>query len=556
MKNTRTTTIDEKTAARLRKLQLLRSKFTIFCANVLKIVTKKRERVPFKWNKAQRYVHEKLEEQKQQTGGVVRALILKGRQQGISTYVAARFYHRASMFRFIVVYILSHLDSSAKTLFKIVERYHVYNSFAPSVGTQNKTEMEFDKLESSYTVATAGEGEGGRSKTATLFHGSEVAFWRNAANHFSASVQTVPYEDGTEVILESTANGPSGEFYELWQKATAGVGDYIAIFVPWYWQDEYTRPIPEGFELLDDGDEDNLSEDQYYEMFSPDGLTMEHMVWRRAKIAEMGRMKFDQEYPGTAEMAFIQSGTGNYIPAIPVMQARKRTRSGAGPLILGIDPAGQGGDRFCIAARRGYKAEFVKWRDKLNVLEAYHWCREVILAERPALVNIDAGGIGADVITLLRNDDTIPKKLIKPVNFGTPSQFKMAHKNSRNKVSDTPPGPINRRAEMYERMKAWFELEEGVDIPDLEVLQSDLTATRIKPTLNNDLQLESKDDMRKRGVRSPDLADGLALTFASLSRITSYEEKAAQESDPGNFISGRAPLTHNRAAANKNGWMA
>lgn len=552
-KNKRVTKLDAKTAAALRRLQLYRSKFPLFCTYVLKIVTKKRERVPFEWNKAQKYVHERLEAQRELTGGVVRALILKGRQQGISTYVAARFYHRSSMFKFIVVYILSHLDTSAKSLFKIVERYHVHNKLAPTVGTQNKTEMEFPRLESSYTVATAGEGEGGRGKTATLFHGSEVAFWRNADSHFSASVQTIPYEDGTEVILESTANGASGKFYELWQEAVALNGDYIAIFVPWYWQDEYTRPVPANFELLDDGDEDNLSEIEYYEMFAPDGMTMGHMVWRRAKIAEIGRNKFDQEYPGTAEMAFVQSGSGNYLPAIPIMKARKRTRMGAGPLILGVDPAGEGGDRFAITARRGFKVDYVKWRDKLNALEAFNWLKEVILKEKPALVCIDAGGIGAAIITLLRNDDKIPKKIIKSVNFGSPSEFKMARKNSKQKAADIEPGPINRRAEMYMRAKEWLECEEGVDIPDLEVFQSDLTATRIKPTLNNDLQLESKADMKKRGIRSPDLADSFVLTFASLSRITSYEEAAKEDKSTSQFSAIDMPTS----GANGNyGWMS
>lgn len=537
----------------LTKLKTMRDNFKVFCTSCLKIITKKRKKVTFRWNKAQKYVHGKLEEQREKTGGRVRALILKGRQQGMSTYVAARFYHRATLYEFITVYILSHLDSSAKTLFEIVARYHKTNPIPPRVGKRNTSEMDFPEMESSYTVATAGEGEGGRSKTATLFHGSEVAFWRNADSHFAASVQTIPYEPGTEIILESTARGPQGKFYELWQEAIAGKGDYIAIFVPWFWQDEYERDIPEDFELMDDGDDDTLSEIEYYDTFKDDGLSMRNMVWRRAKIAEVGRTLFDQEYPATAALAFTEASTRNYLPAKAILHARKRTRQGVGPLIFGVDPAGEGGDRFAITARRGLKVEWVVWRDNLNHLEAYQWLRELILEHEPARVNIDAGNIGAAVITLLKNDGDIEKKLIKAVNFGSPSQFKQGWKNagSSNKGVEIPPGPINRRAEMYQRLKDWLSLEEGVDIPDLEIIQSDLTTTHIKPTLNNDLQLESKHDIRARGVRSPDIADSMALTFAFLTRITDYKEKDKKMSE---IVSGK--IKRKPRSGGKYGWMA
>ena len=76
--------------------------------------------VPFRLNSAQAYIHAKLEEQKAKTGKV-RAMILKGRQQGCSTYIAARFYHRTSMHRGISAWIMassaaSHLRSATKVL--------------------------------------------------------------------------------------------------------------------------------------------------------------------------------------------------------------------------------------------------------------------------------------------------------------------------------------------------------------------------------------------------------------------------------------------------------
>jgi hypothetical protein len=155
-------------------------------------------------------------------------------------------------------------------------------------------------LDSGYSVGTAGTKAAGRSRTLQLFHGSEVAFWPNAASHFAGVLQAVPDLPETEIILESTANGIGGEFHERWQMAEAGIGDYQAIFVPWFWSEEYARPVDADFILDDD-------EEEYAALH---GLSMEQMAWRRAKIHELkDPMLFRQEYPSTAAEAFQLTGT-------------------------------------------------------------------------------------------------------------------------------------------------------------------------------------------------------------------------------------------------------
>ena len=72
--------------------QKLKDDFIHYASKCLKIRTKSGEINPFSLNKAQLYIHEQLQLQKGQTGKV-RALILKGRQQGVSTLIGARFYH-------------------------------------------------------------------------------------------------------------------------------------------------------------------------------------------------------------------------------------------------------------------------------------------------------------------------------------------------------------------------------------------------------------------------------------------------------------------------------
>lgn len=357
---------------------------------------------------------------------------------------------------------------------------------------------------------------------------SEVAFWNNAPAHFSGSVQTVPDMDGTEIALESTANGVTGEFYERTQDAIAEIGDYRLCFIPWYLQKEYRRKVPDNFELTDEAEGQFgckiLSEREYMETF---GLELSQMVWRRNKIIELrkneGLLLFDQEYPASVALAFQQKAEGAYHKVANILKARKRTGiQAAGPLILGVDPAGEGGDRFAIAFRRGYVCEKIIWRDRVEHDEAVEWLKQVIDESNPALVFIDAGGIGKAIISSLRNKGpaySLPR--VHAVNFGGKSQSKMAKPNM--------PGPVLRRDEMQQRVAEWLALPEGVSIPDIDVLQADLVEIKIKKNLTNDLRLESKQEIKSRGGRSPDLADALGLTFADNVYITNYAPPKEQK---------------------------
>lgn len=500
----------------LELLAKCRYDLTFAAAKTLTIRAKDGTMRPFLFNDAQVELDRQLTAQRARHG-FVRALVLKGRQQGASTYVAARFYNRASMAKGVNVYILSHEQSASDTLFGIVDRYQRNNPLAPHVGTSNVKELEFDRLESSYTVATAGKKAAGRSKAISLLHGSEVAFWPNAAEHFAASVQGVPLAQGTEIILESTSNGAQGEFYERYQDAQAGRGDYIAIFLPWWLSPEYSRSVPPGFALSDLEIEGDMSEAEYAATFK---LSLEQMAWRRGKISELrSPLLFRREYPATpAEAWTAPPGHEPFINHLSVLRARKRPKptNPQGPLIIGVDPASNGGDRFSVAWRRGLFIPKVKYRQKIDIVEAVAWLSDIILTDKPARVNIDAGNIGAALITALKALSPEIAAIVRGIDFGGTSEAKLA----RPKV----PGPANRRAEMWGRYRDWLELPEGAVLPDDDALQSDTTAPKIKPKLNNDYLLESKVDMRTRGVRSPDLADSVVLTFASREVFTGYTE--------------------------------
>ena len=458
--------------------------------------------VPFRFNRIQVELHRRLEEQKERTGKV-RALVLKGRQVGISTYIGARFYHRVTHAFGTRVFILTHEQDATDTLFDMVVRFHehVPAIVKPSTGNASAKELFFDKLDSGYVVGTAGTKAVGRSKTVQLFHGSEVAFWPHAPTHFAGAVQAVPDLAGTEIILESTANGIGGEFHERWQKAEIGEGDYIPIFLPWFWHEGYRRPVPKGFVLDDD-------EDEYGRLY---GLDTEQLVWRRAKIAELkDPLLFKQEYPATAAEAFQLTGHDSYIKPELVVAARKAKHNGVGPLVLGVDPARFGDDRFSIAWRKGRKVLKVESRNKLDTVEGANWIKTVIDAEKPACVFVDVGGHGAGVVDVLRNWGDKYGDVVKPINFGGSPQevFEVLEGGEQR------PGPRNRRAEMWKRSREWLMEPGGADIPDIDSLHADAVGPGYKYDSNQRLVLESKEHMRERGVRSPDEWDAVALTFA------------------------------------------
>lgn len=480
----------------------LRADFTHYATRCLKVRPKdpRGGNVPLVLNKAQAYLHARLEDQRAATGKV-RALVLKGRQQGISTYIGGRFYWRTTHGRGIRCFILTHEQDATDNLFAMVARYHENcpQIVRPNTGASNAKELYFDRLESGYAVGTAGTKAVGRSQTIQMFHGSEVAFLPNAATHFAGVVQAIPDLPGTEVVLESTANGVGGEFHERWQQAERGEGDYIAVFIPWFWQEEYRRAVPDGFEPTDE-------EREYMATY---GVDLEQIAWRRNKTAELkDPVLFKQEYPATAAEAFQMSGHDSFIPAELVLRARKNECEGIGPLVIGYDPAWKGSDRHAMAFRKGRKVTKIVCRDKLDTMAGAGWCKQVIDVEKPAKLFIDVGGVGAGVYDRLMEMGY--GNVVTAINFGSaPLEPQPTDENGRPKG-----GYVNRRAEMWGKSKEWLQEPGGVDVPDLDTLQADACAPGYKYDSLTRLQLESKDDIRKRGLRSPDEWDAVALTFA------------------------------------------
>lgn len=492
--------------------------YELFASDCIKIKPKKKDAgalVPLKFNTAQRYIHYRLEEQKRKIGKV-QAAILKGRQQGCSTYICGRFIHKSTLNYAMKTHVQTHSKDATGNLFEMTKRSlaHLPSVLRPHISVSNISGIVFDELDSAYSVGTAGGKESGRSDNIDLLHCSELGFWDRPYVHLAGLLAAA--ESAQEIIYESTANGMGGCFYTVYTQAQAGLyGDFIAIFVPWYWQEEYTREVPEGFALTD-------KEQEYKELYSDfptyddDGvlvfvkreITDGQFAWRRDMIAKLGsEAKCNQEYPFDAAMAFQFSAVDSYIPAEAVVAAMKRPQyKSYGAIVAGYDPALlESGDRKAFIYRQGanmWGLEYPKLKD--HDAQVAYLKRK--LDDKNIIIDrlfIDFGGGGCNIYQCLVNDGYGDR--VRLVNSG--------------KAAEEDHKYANKKAEMSARMKAHLldnDMPLSIKIdPELEsAFQTDLTAEGFDEDRSNRLIMEKKEKVKARLGVSPDGSDAGKLTYA------------------------------------------
>lgn len=507
-------------------IEKLASDFEFRIRNTCKIRDADGKFSQFILNRAQQFVHEKLEEQKKEKG-FIRAIILKGRQQGMSTYISARFFDKIMRYAGLKAFILAHREDATTNLYSLVDRFYENypTPFRSPIKESNAKRLFFNNG-SGYGVGTSGGGSVGRSDTIQLLHMSEAAFYENTRELTSGIMQTVPDRPNTEIIIESTANGTGNMFHKMCMNADNMHGKeedkngYVLIFVPWFWEERYVAKIPENFRLTE-------SEDSYKQSYN---LTDEQMVWRRHKIAASDLNTFQQEYPATISEAFESTQENKLISIGNVIEARKNVMpiDKRARVIVGVDPAHEGKDRTVITLRRGrhqfYSEVYKGWKTP----EICGRIIQIIREFKPIKVFVDKGynpGVYDRLIELGWDDVVIG------IHFG--------------QGADDPTRYQNKRAEMWDRMRRWFE-DKPVKIEDDEELQTELTCVgRRPPDSLGRLLLEKKEDIRKNIGVSPDKADALALTFAYM--VATYEDIDERDDqnfhEPNQFDSGRNTVT-------------
>lgn len=492
----------------LKKLQNLKDDLPYFASNCLKIKTKNQGLISFNFTNIQADAHRRIETRKRERK-LLKIIFLKARQVGFSTYTEARLFRNILFNKAKNAFVLADRGDSSKNIFQMAKRYY------DNLPEMMKVPLKYDSseqlyliTESIFRVGTAGSKSVGRSMTINYFHGSEVAFWPNANEIVSGMLQTIPDNSDSELFLESTANGTSGDgayFYNMVQTGLDPRSDFLTLFYPWFMQNEYIRKVDEPLKL----------NDEEIELKRLYNLSDEQLNWRRAKLLSdfKGReYLFKQEYPTSIQEAFIT--TSNALIPLNFIEAARKNQglSGDGlPVIIAVDPA-RTSDRTIITIRQGRVIQKFYRFDKMDNVRLAGILTRLIQAVNPDKVFIDYGH-GTGVYDILISNGM--GNLVELVQFGSAAYDSKKY--------------INRRAEMFDKMRSWFMQEGGVYIKDQEYIEEFVRDISIIPDLkvsdsNGRYSLEKKENIVKgTEIHSTDFADSLALTFAS--PVVSYKNE-------------------------------
>ncbi len=501
--------------AEIQILRILKGNFPLFARENLYILTKDAKKIPLVFNRAQQFLHDKIEDHKKRTGGKVRLVVLKARQFGISTYVEARFMHRTLLNCSTNAFIMADSKLSANNIFQMTKRY--YDNLPPDISKpeinkSNEKALVFDGIDSSFRIGTAGAAKTGRSMTIQLLHGSELGFWQNPDEIATGLMQTVPDNNESEVILESTANGIGGMFYDKVLDGLDPDSEWETIFLPWFWHPEYSSVPPEGFELTD---EEKEVRDTY-------GVTDAQLFWRRKKIKSefFGKTKlFQQEYPSSIMEAFI-STTAGLIEGKYLEKAKKcSSLDNHAPVIMGVDPA-RSGDRTVIAIRKGREVMKIIKYEEMESQQLAGILKVLIKEHNVAKCFIDVG-CGYGTIDRLKADGY--QDIVSGIPFNS---------GATNKDLYT-----NKRSEIFGEMRDWFMQDGWINIPDREDVSVEIgILPDMKRNANEQWYMIPKDEIKKMNKgRSTDIADAIALTFSA--RVSERSNKTIVRKKSGRRIS-------------------
>lgn len=214
---------------------------------------------------------------------------------------------------------------------------------------------------------------------------------------------------------------------------------------------------------------------------------------------------------------FPRAGSTQFIGGDVVADARKRRVDVATvlPKIGACDVARFGDDQSVIGDRQGRRGRIVKAFRGLDVIQVADRCIEYIDAERPDAFVVDGDGLGAGVFDYLKHRGYDRKCLLVEFHGGA-----------------TPKDPakyFNKRAEVWGEMRDWLP---EADIPDDPELDDELTSVEYGYSTKGAIQLEKKEDMKKRGLGSPDKGDCLAMTFGVKVAPKNKEQQPPQKHSP------------------------
>lgn len=241
----------------------------------------------------------------------IRDIILKARKEGVTTFWALFYFDDTIFSPNTVTEILAHKEKDVKKIFKIVKTAHQHMPkvirlsngrlwVKPEPNYDNANELSFDSIGSVIRVSLENRGD-----TINNLHVSEVAHIpeNKVEERLAATMEAVPLvTHGSNITMETTANGIGGYFHERWEDAEEGVGEMRPVFFGWYDKPENRLPPPKDWEPTPEVLEVAKKAREYAGV----ELDREQMFWWHTKKAGLKKL-MDQEHPTTPDDAFLSS---------------------------------------------------------------------------------------------------------------------------------------------------------------------------------------------------------------------------------------------------------
>lgn len=285
-------------------------------------------------------------------------IVLKARQMGLTTWVAARFFLKTITQPGTMTLEVAHTQEAAEEIFRIVHRFLDWlpdglRDGPLKTGRSNVRQIVFPRIDAQYRVVSAADRNAGRGMTLQNLHCSELARWpRNAADVLAGLRAALA--PGAEMVLESTPQGLGGCFHDEWQRAHEM--EVVRHFFPWWMEQRYRAAA---------ADEASLT-DEERGLMAQHGLNLNQIAYRRRIRADF-RGLARQEFAEDAESCFLASGESVFeLAAVEarlqsVMDATMARRNGEMEIwlppvkgkqyLVAVDPAGGGSQGDYSAAQ-------------------------------------------------------------------------------------------------------------------------------------------------------------------------------------------------------------
>ena len=305
-----------------------------FCEHLM-IRNKDGISIPYRHSPAGAKLNRSIRKQ-ENAGKPVRQVMLKASQVWASSSAATELFRRIPFFPGRRALVLADSDAHSELVFQYYQQYIKSYNENPC-GSELQSRIRLPQLikdternirwenESSILVGTAANVEIGRSAPYNWAHLSEAAFYRDLATLLTGLMQRIPNSPDSGVIIESTANGMGGDFYELCQLAMdpRRASEWAFVFFGWQEHPEYWLNAGPNFKPT----QDEIADMQLY------NLHIDQIAWRRRQIdtACEGKIeRFRQEFPANPQEAFQSSGRTIFdmkaVARMPMIQDAPRGR--------------------------------------------------------------------------------------------------------------------------------------------------------------------------------------------------------------------------------------